>query len=111
MLIGQAVFGPAAMARAWSPDLGALGGGVPICHSPAPGDGVPAGQHPHDMDCVLCVVCHALGAAAVLTGPAAGEPMPTVAIVGRAASLPPARAPPGRRLLAAAYPTGPPFLA
>jgi hypothetical protein len=113
LLIAQAVFGPAAMARAWSPTLGDLGSDIPICHSSALNEaesGTPAGQHEHGTDCVLCIVCHALGAAAVLTGPGASELAPPIVMVGRSASLPPARAPPGRVFLAAAYPTGPPLL-
>jgi len=112
VLLGQLTLGPSLVAQtAFAAGLD-LGGDVPICHAADPGDGAstPDPRPGHRSDCALCVVCHALGAAAVLPGPAPVETAP-LSLRHCGFSLPPARAPPVPRFLAAAYPTGPPRLA
>lgn len=100
-LLAQMAFGPVALrdAVAFTPsDPG-------ICH--APGD--PAAPAQHGMDCTLCVVCHALGAAAVLPTPATGQHVPrTIATRLEAAEL--ASHAIGAPIFASIYPTGPPAL-
>lgn len=112
MLLAQAaLIGPASAFRSAEPPV--LVGDLPICHAGGGDDGAgaPPGQRDRGEDCALCVICHTLGAGAVLPDPAAGQPAPPVAVIDRSIFMPPARAPPGRPFLAAAYPTGPPNLA
>jgi len=107
LLIGQVVLGRAALPAAGLPFAD-----LPICHASAPADtGQAPTPQPRDMDCPLCIVCHALGAIAVLAAPAPAEPAPPRSLLSRAAPLPPTRALPGPLFLAAAYPTGPPLAA
>ncbi len=104
MLLAQANLG-----MAFAPPQ-ALPANVSICHASGDGSDRPAGGE-QSPDCSLCLICHALGAASVLPDLAPGEPVPPSAIPVRLGLMPPPRAPPGRPLLAAAYPTGPPSLA
>lgn len=81
-----------------------------ICHGAAGAadqGGAPSPQRSHD--CAICPFCQAIAHAGVLLGPApAALALPTPA-ASRVAALPPARAPPTPRIVAA-RPRGPPAL-
>jgi hypothetical protein len=80
-----------------------------ICHAAGAGDQGGAPARHHAPDCAICPLCQAIAHAGVLLGPGfAALPAPIVA-AARLALLPPARAPPLRRVAAAA-PRGPPDL-
>lgn len=100
-LFAQMAIGPVALrdAVAFAPsDPG-------FCH--APGD--PAAPAQHGMDCTLCVVCHALGAAAILPTPAPGHRVPHT-ILGRLDVAELQSRAIGAPIFASTYPTGPPAL-
>jgi hypothetical protein len=69
------------------------------------------GHHHHetDADCQLCPVCLSLTLPGLLPPPAPAPPVPTARAVPRAAPLP-ARLLLSSRILAAAYPRGPPLI-
>jgi Protein of unknown function (DUF2946) len=81
-----------------------------ICHSDgvaADQDGMPS-RH-QSPDCAICPLCQAIAHADVLRSSVSAALLAPTLAVSRVAALPPARAPPTRRVAAAA-PRGPPEL-
>ena len=100
-LLAQMGIGPVALrdAVAFAPSDPA------ICHS----SGDPAAPAHQTMDCTLCVLCHALGAAAILPTPSPGHRV-LRGVASRIALPEPAGRPADIPILASIYPTGPPIL-
>jgi hypothetical protein len=78
-----------------------------LCQHDGNTDGPPPPAHPSP-DCLLCFVCHGAQSPVGLITASPVLPEPTTILIARAATLPPATAPP-LRIVLAAHPRGPPI--
>jgi hypothetical protein len=109
-LAGQVAFGaiiPAEIVPRMQ--LAALLAGAVICHAHAPSDPSDRKSSPHQSDCALCCLCHALARVGALLAPPLVALAPPAMLAVRRAFLPPARAPPPPTF-STTYPRGPPAL-